>query len=85
MNDPIQFTDDEIVEILTATALRSGVMRDKGPGHDRIDLLIPHLPGSAYRIERDAIGYTYLVFMSAKEWKLLASGTLDDCLRLFAR
>lgn len=77
------FTDDELVDILNCTGLRSIVMRDNGPGHDRIDLLLPHLVGHSYRFERDAVGYTYLLHSSPGELKLITSGTLEDCLDNF--
>jgi hypothetical protein len=79
-----RFSDDELVDIINATRLRSRVMRDKGPVHDRIDLLIAHQPGSAYRFERDATGWTYLVHIASDQWKLIASGSLADCLSTFA-
>jgi hypothetical protein len=84
--DPVHFTDDEILDILDATRLRSAVMRDKGPGHDRIDLLIPHTGGRSYRIERDAVGSTYLLIAAAAadDIRLLACGTLAECLDFFS-
>jgi hypothetical protein len=81
--DPVHFTDDEIVDILDATRLRSAVARDKGPGHDRIDLLIPHSDGRSYRLERDAVGCTYLLVASLDDLQLKACGTLAECLGFF--
>jgi hypothetical protein len=40
-----RFTDEELIEILNATGLRSVVMRDNGPGQNRLDLLIPRMAG----------------------------------------
>lgn len=77
------FTDDELVDIINGTGLRSVVMRDNGPGHDRIDLLLPHMDGHSYRFERDATGHTYLLHSSPSDLKLITSGTLDDCLENF--
>jgi hypothetical protein len=73
------FSDDDIIEILDATGLRSAI-RDSGPGHDRLDLPIPHVAEHAYRFERDAAGSTYLLHVSPDDLKLLAVGTLADCL-----
>ena len=78
-----RFTDDELVEILNATGLRSVVLRDNGPGHDRLDLLLPHMEGHSYRFERDATGHTYLLHSAPEELKLITSGTLEDCLDTF--
>lgn len=78
-----RFSDDYLIDILTATGLRSLVMRDSGPGHDRLDLLIPHQTGSSYRFERDAVGHTYLLHASPCDLKLLTSGTLAECLDMF--
>lgn len=78
-----RFTADELVDIINGTGLRSVVMRDNGPGHDRLDLLLPHMEGHSYRFERDATGYTYLLHAAPGDLKLLASGSLDDCLRDF--
>lgn len=77
------FTDDEMIDILNGTGLRSVVMRDNGPGHDRLDLLLSHMPGHSYRFERDATGCTYLLHSAPGDLRLLASGSLDDCLDKF--
>lgn len=78
-----RFSDDDLIDILNATGLRSVVMRDNGPGHDRLDLLIPTMAGSSYRFERDAIGHTYLLHASPDDLKLITSGTLTECLDMF--
>jgi len=72
------------VHILDATRLRSAVSRDRGPGHDRIDLMIPHAGGRSYRIERDAVGSTYLLIVTPDDLRLLACGTLAECLGMFS-
>jgi hypothetical protein len=77
------FSDDELVDILNGTGLRSVVMRSTSHDHDRIDLLIAHVAGSSYRFERDARGGTHLLHVSPCDLKLLASGSLEDCLRDF--
>jgi hypothetical protein len=80
MTAPPQFSDEEIIDILNVTRLCSAVMRDTGPDHDRIDLVIPHIPGCAYRFERDGTGWTSLVFTAFDHSALVASGTLAECL-----
>jgi hypothetical protein len=81
---PIHFTDDEILDILNAARLRSAVSRDRGPGYDRIDLMIPHGAGRSYRFERDAVGSTYLLIVTPDDLRLLACGTLAECLNFFS-
>lgn len=83
MNAPHRFSDDEIIDILNTTGLRSVVMRSTSEGQDRIDLLIPHIPGRSYRFERDAKGQTHLLYVNPTELKLLVSGLLETCLRYF--
>lgn len=75
-----RFSDDELIDILNGTGLRSVVMRSTSHGHDRIDLLIPSNAGSSYRFEKDARGHVHLLHASPDDLRLLASGTLDDCL-----
>lgn len=84
MTMPPRFSPDELLDIIDGTRLRSPVMRDKGPDHDSIDLLIPHMPGCSYRFARDRTGWTYLIYTAADEFKLMASGTLGECLGVFA-
>ena len=83
MTDPIHFTDDDLLDILDATRLRSAVTRDKGAGYDRVDLTIPLSGGRSYRLERDAIGCTYLLVASPDDLHLMACGTLAECLGFF--
>jgi hypothetical protein len=77
------FSDDDIIEIINATGLRSAITRNSGPGHDRLDLLIPYATGSSYRFERDVTGSTYLLVASSDDLRLVAVGTLADCLQTF--
>lgn len=83
MNAPHRFTDDELIDILNTAGLRSVVLRSTSDERDRIDLLIPHIPGSSYRFERDATGYTHLLYAKPNELKLLVTGLLETCLRYF--
>ena len=83
MNSPHRFSDDELIDILNTTGLRSVVMRSTSNERERIDLLIPHVPGRSYRFERDTTGNTYLLYASPNELKLLVSGLLETCLRHF--
>lgn len=75
-----RFSDDEIADIINATRQRSMVVRDTGPGHDRIDVSITYMPQSAYRFERDATGWTYFLLVSPGDLKLIVAGTLEECL-----
>jgi hypothetical protein len=79
---PPRFSDDDLKSIITATNLRSALIRDSGPDHDAIDLPIPH--GAVYRFQRDATG-THLLFIGADDHdrRLMASGTLAECLKRF--
>jgi hypothetical protein len=83
MTDTIHFCEDEIIDILNATRLRSAVTRDRGTGFDRVDLTIPYTGGRSYRLERDAVGSTYLLIVSPDDLHLMACGTLAECLRFF--
>jgi hypothetical protein len=80
MSAPPRFSEDELVDIIIGTRMRSAVHRDTGPEHDRIDILIPHMPGCSYRFERDRSGWTYLLHTSRDECKLISVGTLPECL-----
>jgi hypothetical protein len=82
---PPRFSDEELIDILNATRLRSPVMRDIGPEHDRVEIMIPHLSGCSYRFQRNASEWTCLVFMAPGHWKLMASGSLAECLSAFTK
>jgi hypothetical protein len=82
MSGAPRFSDRDLIDIVKATRLRSPLKRLSGPDYDCIELLIPHRPGASFRIQKDATGYA-LLFVGADEWKLLASGTLAECLRVF--
>lgn len=84
MIGPPRFSADDIADIINATGLRSAVLRDNGPGHDRIDVMISHRPDCSFRFELDAVGHVYLLHASPCELKLLMSGTLTECLSMFA-
>jgi hypothetical protein len=78
-----RFTADELLAIVTATHMRAALVRDSGSDYDRIDVPNPPgLTGTVYRFQRDATG-TALLYIGADEWRLLASGTLAECLRAF--
>jgi hypothetical protein len=62
MTIPPRFSDDQLVDIINATRLRSPIMRDSGPDYDRVTIVIPYQQGSAYRFERDATGWTRICF-----------------------
>lgn len=83
MSAPPRFSDDELIDIINATRLRSPVHRALAQDHDRIDILIPHMTRSWFRFQRDATG-TALLLIGAEDQKLMRSGTLDECLNIFA-
>jgi hypothetical protein len=77
-----RFTVDELVAIIDGTRLRSKVRRTIGPELDLVDVLLPHMPGCAYRFARDATGWTYLLHVAPEQTRLLVAGTLAECLTL---
>jgi hypothetical protein len=83
MTDTVHFSEDEILDILDASRLRSAVTRDKGPGYDRVDLTIPLSGERSYRLERDAVGCTYLIVAPPDDLHLMACGTLAECLGFY--
>jgi hypothetical protein len=83
MSTPPRFSDDELIDIITGTRLLSAVFRDTRPDRDRVDIALPHRPGHFYRFERDSTGWTYLLFATADQFKLVIAGELVECLALF--
>jgi hypothetical protein len=84
-----RFSDDELLEITRIAVPRidaglwSHLERDSGDEFDRILIWLSDGKTNC-RLERDASGWTYLLFCISTEWRLIASGTLTDCLRAFS-
>jgi hypothetical protein len=83
------FTDDELLQMTVLAAERIDVglwkkiERRTGEGYDRVLIWMPCANRAYYKIERDASGGTYLLWCAPDSWRLLVTGTFDECLSLF--
>jgi hypothetical protein len=83
---PVRFSQSDMARVarVVERRIRSGMLaryeRQTSPESDTIMLWHLGQDEPAIRISRDETGWTYFVYCDGKNWKLLASGTTDDCL-----
>jgi hypothetical protein len=83
-----RFSSSDLLKIGEVMERRLGLIwsrteRETSPDSDTITIWSIGSSKPTYRLERDKTGWYYLMFRLDAEWKLLASGTLDDCLSLY--
>lgn len=82
---PPRFTKAQQLDIVAATFMRYPLRHSPGSDHDRIDVMLPHRPGAVYCFHLDQTGTTHLLSITDDDRKLLTSGTLYECLKVFRR
>lgn len=72
-----------LVQRRTRAGMWTRIEREMRPESDVLMIYFARRQDPMYRLERDKTGWTYLVYCHGNDWRLVACGSMDDCLRRF--